>query len=87
MSSFSQRVVSRSDFIMPAAELASPHLYKRPEMELSTPDCRRHDDRSEMSATWKHLLSYQVCSEGCTWPNSKLEYRLFIKVISVIEIF
>lgn len=81
MSSFPQGVVSRRDFIMLAAELASPHLYKRPEMELSTPDCRRHDDRLEMSATWKHLISYQVCCHDCLqWGMylAKLQTRIYV---------
>lgn len=35
-------------------------LYKWPEMELSKPDCSSHDNRLEMRATSKHLISYQV---------------------------
>lgn len=88
MSSFSQSDITESHIIVLAAELASQHLYKWPELDSSS-----HDDRVEMRATWKHLISHirypvmTACSDERTWPNSKLVYMFFLKVITVMEIF
>lgn len=56
MSSFSQCGIGGNHFIAGAAELASQHLYKQPDMELSEPDCS-HDDRNACNMESPHIIS------------------------------
>lgn len=50
-------------------------------MELSKPVCGSHDDRLETCATWKHLISYQVCRHDSLLGGmhlAKLQHRIHV---------